>query len=243
MTFTMAVRSTLGLAMLIMLSRAAAADSMLANFSYPFEVLYFNFTSQKLPLTMAYMDVPPSAAPNGEYCRSFARKEFLFCHLGEDHPRVKRRWLSRHRAGSDRLLQVEQAGALPIQLPATRREYARAAEIARDQARHRHRPFHRRHAGDPLGADVSRGRERSSRWSIRSGSRTGRRKACRGRASTQWRARELKTTAETLRAYERATYYAGSGRRITSAGSTCSPAFARAPARTSSRGTRRSSTT
>ena len=65
MTFTVAVRSTLGLAMLIVLSRAAAADSMLANFSYPFEVLYFNFTSQKLPLTMAYMDVPPSAAPNG----------------------------------------------------------------------------------------------------------------------------------------------------------------------------------
>ena len=44
----------------------AFADPMLADFEYPFEVKRFDFTSQKLPLSMAYLDVAPQAAANGE---------------------------------------------------------------------------------------------------------------------------------------------------------------------------------
>ncbi len=44
----------------------AVADPMLADFQYPFEVHRFEFTSQKLPLSMAYMDVAPRGAANGD---------------------------------------------------------------------------------------------------------------------------------------------------------------------------------
>jgi pimeloyl-ACP methyl ester carboxylesterase len=44
----------------------AIADPMLADFDYPFEVKRFSFTSQKLPLTMAYMDVAPEGEANGK---------------------------------------------------------------------------------------------------------------------------------------------------------------------------------
>jgi pimeloyl-ACP methyl ester carboxylesterase len=44
----------------------ASADPMLADFEYPFEVRRFDFTSQKLPLSMAYMDVAPQGQANGD---------------------------------------------------------------------------------------------------------------------------------------------------------------------------------
>ncbi len=44
----------------------ALADPMLADFVYPFEVKHFEFTSQKLPLSMAYMDIAPKGSPNGD---------------------------------------------------------------------------------------------------------------------------------------------------------------------------------
>lgn len=47
-------------------SANAAADAMLTGFAYPHPVKTFSFTSQGQPLAMAYMDVPPSAAANGQ---------------------------------------------------------------------------------------------------------------------------------------------------------------------------------
>ena len=44
----------------------AFADPMLADFDYPFEVQRFEFTSQKLPLSMAYLDVAPQGTANGD---------------------------------------------------------------------------------------------------------------------------------------------------------------------------------
>ncbi|MGA9547794.1 MAG: alpha/beta hydrolase, partial [Rhodomicrobium sp.] len=44
----------------------AFADPMLTDFKYPFEVKRFDFASQKLPLSMAYLDVAPQAAANGD---------------------------------------------------------------------------------------------------------------------------------------------------------------------------------
>ena len=46
--------------------RPATADPMLAGFDYPYEVHYFEFTSQRLPLKMAYLDVAPEGRANGD---------------------------------------------------------------------------------------------------------------------------------------------------------------------------------
>ncbi len=54
----------------------AAADPMLADFEYPFEVKHFDFTSQKLPLSMAYLDVAPQGTPNGDTVVLFHGKNF-----------------------------------------------------------------------------------------------------------------------------------------------------------------------
>ena len=59
--------------------------------------------------------------------RSPARQELLRRRPGRDHPRAERGRLSRGRSRPGRLLQVEQARALPVQLPAAGREYPRAA--------------------------------------------------------------------------------------------------------------------
>jgi pimeloyl-ACP methyl ester carboxylesterase len=59
------IRLLLALLFMAMPGGKAASDPMLADFDYPFDVKRFNFTSQKLPLTMAYLDVTPQGPPNG----------------------------------------------------------------------------------------------------------------------------------------------------------------------------------
>ena len=54
------------LALIILAIKPAFADPMLADFEYPFEVKRFEFTSQKLPLSMAYLDVAPQGEANGD---------------------------------------------------------------------------------------------------------------------------------------------------------------------------------
>jgi pimeloyl-ACP methyl ester carboxylesterase len=65
MTFNVAFRTVFGLALMAAPAKESAADSMLREFSYPFEVHTVEFTSQKLPLAMAYLDILPEGAPNG----------------------------------------------------------------------------------------------------------------------------------------------------------------------------------
>jgi len=60
-----ALSALAGLALIAASGGEAAADAMLADFGYPFEVHRFEFASQKLPLTMAYLDVAPDGTPNG----------------------------------------------------------------------------------------------------------------------------------------------------------------------------------
>ena len=64
MTFLAATRYAL--ALIAFAAAPALADPMLADFSYPFPVQRFEFTSQKLPLSMAYLDVAPEGAANGD---------------------------------------------------------------------------------------------------------------------------------------------------------------------------------
>lgn len=44
----------------------AQADPMLADFDYPHPVKHYEFTSQRQPLSMAYMDVAPTGEANGK---------------------------------------------------------------------------------------------------------------------------------------------------------------------------------
>ena len=64
MTFRTAFRGAL--ALVILAIKPAFADPMLADFEYPFEVNRFDFTSQKQPLSMAYLDVAPKGEANGD---------------------------------------------------------------------------------------------------------------------------------------------------------------------------------
>jgi pimeloyl-ACP methyl ester carboxylesterase len=59
------LRAAAALIFVAALSGKAMPDPMLADFDYPFEVHRFEFTSQKLPLAMAYLDAGPQGAPNG----------------------------------------------------------------------------------------------------------------------------------------------------------------------------------
>ncbi|MGA7328285.1 MAG: alpha/beta hydrolase [Rhodomicrobium sp.] len=61
-----AFRIASALAAAVFLPRPSFADVMLSDFNYPFEVHRFEFTSQKLPLSMAYMDVAPQGPANGD---------------------------------------------------------------------------------------------------------------------------------------------------------------------------------
>lgn len=66
MTFKATLKTALILAVIAATVRPCAADPMLADFEYPFEVRHFEFTSQKLPLTMAYLDVAAQGTVSGD---------------------------------------------------------------------------------------------------------------------------------------------------------------------------------
>src|SRR5215213_7412992 len=52
------------------------AAPMLEDFEYPFPVQRFEFTSQKQPLSMAYLDVAPEGQPNGRTVVALHGKNF-----------------------------------------------------------------------------------------------------------------------------------------------------------------------
>ncbi len=58
------------------LTTAAHADGMLSDFAYPHAVETYDFVSQGQPLVMAYMDVAPTAEPNGRTAVLFHGKNF-----------------------------------------------------------------------------------------------------------------------------------------------------------------------
>lgn len=73
MDFRRALVLAMGLAMFAGETRA---DAMLKDFPYPHTVKEFTFTSQGQPLAMAYMDIAPTAAPNGKTAVLFHGKNF-----------------------------------------------------------------------------------------------------------------------------------------------------------------------
>ena len=204
------VIAALAIALAPMTSRAAepAYGPELQGFDYPWPVSHFRFTSQGDALDMAYMDVKP-AQPNGRTVVLLHGKNFCAA--------TWQATIAVLTQAGYRVIAPDQIGfckstkprALPVHLSAARRKHPRAAGLARDRQGDGHGPFDRRHAGDPLRADVLRPMSSNSCWSIRSGWRTGRPRASRGRASIRWYQQELHTSADRIRDYERTTYYAG----------------------------------
>ena len=125
-----------------------------------------------------------AAAANGENRLIVPRQEFLRGDLAGRHRRLEQSRLPGDRRRSDRVLQIDQAGALSVQFPAASRKYPRPDGFARNQPRDPRRPF----PGGMLGiryALMYPGDGRSgSCSSIRSGSRIGKPRACPGKAST-----------------------------------------------------------
>jgi hypothetical protein len=85
----------------------------LEGFEYPFTTERFSFPSQGQTVSMTFMDVAPNK-PNGRTVVLLHGKNFLCRHLGSNRQNVSRGWLSRHSARPDRLLQIDQAGALSV---------------------------------------------------------------------------------------------------------------------------------
>ncbi len=153
MSFCKAFRRVLVL--FILGIQPAFADPMLADFDYPFEVKRFEFTSQRLPLSMAYLDVAPQGAANGDTVVLLHGKNFCAATWEETIRTLSASRLSRCRPGSDRLLQIVEARTLSIQLSATRLQHAGVAAEDRRRTSDHHGAFDRRNARVALCPDVS----------------------------------------------------------------------------------------
>ena len=125
-----------------------------------------------------------------------ARQELLRRDLGRHDRGSDRGRLSRGRARPDRLLQVEQARALPVQLPATRRTTPTPARHPRHRPGRHPRPFDRRHAGGPLCAALPGMRPQQLVLVDPIGLEDWTAKGVPPIGVDQWYARDLKTTAD-----------------------------------------------
>ena len=180
----MIARALILLAALCLASGAGAAPPdaepafgpELQGFDYPFPVKTFDFDSQRQPLRMAYMDVA-AAQPNGRVAVLLHGKNFCAA-TWEATIRAQRSRLPRDRAGSDWLLQIEQAGTIPVSVSSSSRGtptrcWSRSASSSATIIGHS--------TGGMLAVRYAlmypREVERS-RWSTRLASRTGRPRAC-----------------------------------------------------------------
>lgn len=117
------------LACLTALPAAAQTVPLGANlerFDYPAPVRWFEMNSQDRPVRMAYLDIAPTAAANGETVVLLHGKNFCAA-TGRNGEWACRRRLPGHRARSGRLLQILEARGLSVQLPRHGRADRRAA--------------------------------------------------------------------------------------------------------------------
>ncbi len=213
----------------------------LQGFDYPFPVKIFDFSSQRQGLHMAYMDVAP-AQPNGRVAVLLHGKNFCAA-----------TWEATIKALSEagyRVIAPDQIGFCKSSKP-ERYQYS-----FQQLARNTHALL------DSLGVKSATiiGHSTGGMLAIRYalmypqdvealalvnpiGLEDWKAKGVPAQSVDQWYARELATTADKIRAYERATYYVNEWRPLTSAGCRCWPACIAAPARRRSPGARRCSTT
>ena len=129
----------------------------LQGFDYPFPVHEFGFASQQQTLTMAYLDVAPTAAANGKVAVLLHGKNFCAA-----------TWegtITALTGAGYRVIAPDQIGfcksakphAYQFTFQALARNTRALLQVARDRPCGHDRTFHRRHAGDPLRADVPGG--------------------------------------------------------------------------------------
>ncbi len=186
----------------------ALPDPMLADFDYPYEVHRFDFTSQKLPLAMAYLDVAPQGPPKGSTVVLLHGKNFCAA-----------TWDKTIRALSDagyRVVAPDQIGFCKSskpghyqfsfqQLAANTRELLQSIGVQ-----------------NPIVMGHSTGGMLAFRYALMYPQETKALVAVNPIGLEDWKAKgvpmaiidrlyqdELKTTAESIREYERKTYYAG----------------------------------
>ncbi len=189
-------------------SLSAAADPMLKDFEYPFEVRRFDFTSQKLPLTMAYMDVAAQGAPNGRTAVLLHGKNF--CSATWDKT-------IRALAGAGyRVVTPDQIGFCKSSKP---EHYQYSFQ---QLAANTHALLDRLGVKDPIVMGHSTGGMLAFRYALMYPGETRAIAAVNPIGLEDWKAKgvpmatidelyegELKTTADGIRGYERKTYYAG----------------------------------
>ena len=197
-----------GGALAALLALSAGADPMLRDFEYPYEVHYFDFTSQKLPLTMAYMDLAPQGTPNGRTAVLLHGKNFCSA--------TWEKTIRALAAAGYRVVAPDQIGfcksSKPEHYQYSFQQLAANTHALLDQlgvstlSSSAIPPAACSPSAMPL---CTRVKPWPSSPSIQSALRIGRRRACRWPPSTSFIEGELKTTADSIRDYERKTYYAG----------------------------------
>lgn len=189
-------------------ARPVTADPMLAGFDYPYEVHYFEFTSQQLPLKMAYLDVPPEGAANGDTVVLLHGKNFCAATWENTIPALTRsgyRVIAPEQIGFCKSTKPEHYQYSFQQLAANTRALLQAAGVK-----------------NPIVLGHSTGGMLAFRYALMYPRDTKVLAVVNPIGLEDWKAKgvpmstidelyqaELKTTADSIRSYERTTYYAG----------------------------------
>jgi pimeloyl-ACP methyl ester carboxylesterase len=189
-------------------TRPAVADPMLADFDYPYEVHYFEFTSQKLPLKMAWLDVAPAGPPNGDTVVLLHGKNFCAATWENTIPALT-------RAGY-RVIAPEQIGFCKSSKP---EHYQFSFQ---QLAANTHALLQAAGVKNPIILGHSTGGMLAFRYALMYPQETKVLAVVNPIGLEDWKAKgvpmatvdelyqaELKTTANSIRSYERTTYYAG----------------------------------
>jgi len=202
-------RLTLAAALLAALAAApaAVADPMLADFDYPFPVQHFDFKSQGQDLSMAYMDVQPEK-PNGRTVVLLHGKNFCAA-----------TWEGVMRP----LLQAGYRVVAPDQIGFCKSSKPQAYQFGLHQlAANTQELLHRLGVNGPVIMGHSMGGALAIRYALAFpddlsglvlvnplGLEDWRAAGVPQQTVDQWFEGELKTSADSIKAYQQATYYAG----------------------------------
>ncbi len=203
-----AMRMLFGLLSAAAVTGRAAADPMLAGFDYPFDVHDFAFASQKLPLKMAYLDVAPTGTPNGDTVVLLHGKNFCAATWENTIPALT-------RAGY-RVIAPDQVGFCKSSKP---EHYQYSFQ---QLAANTHALLQAAGVKNPIIVGHSTGGMLAFRYALMYPRETKVLAVVNPIGLEDWKARgapmatvdelyqaELKTTADSIRSYERTTYYAG----------------------------------
>jgi pimeloyl-ACP methyl ester carboxylesterase len=195
-------------ALIILAIQPALADPILGDAEYPFEVRRFEFTSQKLPLSMAYLDVAPKGTPNGDTVVLLHGKNFCAVSWEETIKTLS--------AAGYRVVAPDQIGFCQSSKP---EHYQFSFEQLASNTRALLDKIGVEH---PIIMGHSTGGMLAFRYALMYPHETKALVAVNPIGLEDWRAKgvplktidelyqqELKTTADSIREYERKTYYAG----------------------------------